>query len=109
MNTSTLNLASAVFISCQAEGKPEKWLGLATRRIIANKNHVATETRAIDRRIGWEYTTKANQLPGFASKENTASLLTTIPSGKVTFRAYSFDLPSATFNLLDGSFETEIN
>ncbi len=94
--------APAVAISIQRPGEPERWLGLATRRLREVKLAESKKARVLQHRIGWSYepltgqeTCQFTNIPLNLKRQPLAA-------GAATFRAYVFDVPSSTFWRLPG-------
>jgi hypothetical protein len=102
------DMADAVVISFQREGEPEKWLGLAQRRVSRPKPAQKHRSIAMEDRVGWEYQTPTGTAGPAHSSGAAGFRSKSLPSGKVTFRAYAFDLRSGTFSPLEGCCALEI-
>lgn len=102
------DMVDAVVISFQREGDPEKWLGLAQRRMIRSRPARNKNSPAMEERIGWEYQTPTGTEKSIHTSRVVPFLAKPIPAGKITFRAYAFDLDGGTFSPLAGEFTAEI-
>lgn len=95
--------APAVAISMQAEGQPERWLGLATRNTREVKRSARLNARTIEGRIGWIYSPLTGKETSFLRPEIPLALKRTpLPAGAVTFRAYAFEPVTGEFFPLGG-------
>ncbi len=98
----------AVVISTQKEGEPERWLGMGQRRL---KNPSMAEKYGVhvpDDRLGWAYVYGTGLDKSFLSPLPNPFRPKDLPKGKVTFRAYAFDVETGTFTPLKGEAVLDI-
>jgi hypothetical protein len=98
------DLVDAVIISTQVEGEAEKWFALATDRLREPKVCAKLRIAPFEQRLGW----------GYPSREAGSHILQTparskpLPTGRVTFRAYAFDVFTGEVAPLKGEITTAI-
>ena len=108
MELASRDMGEAIVISLQPEGQDEEWLGIAQRRLIESKLSTKHRASAEEDRLGWAYK------PGLRGEKATLSdapnpfKAKTLPTGRITFRAYVMDVSSGSFTPLIGSFSAEI-
>ena len=96
------NAVDVVAISCQTEGQTERWLGLAQRRIRNPKMAEKYRIHTVEDRVGWTYVHGDGTEHGFMSDAPNPFQPKPLPQGRVTFRAYAYDLKTGTFTRLTG-------
>lgn len=97
-----------VAISTQSEGQPELWLGLAQKRLMNPKMAERYKVSIPEDRIGWSYVHGQGTDRGFMSAAPNPFAPKPLPHGKVTFRAYAYDLETGTFTRLEGEAVLEL-
>jgi len=102
MNRKTKKAAPAVAISIQVGDEPEKWFGLATRRMREVKLAERKDARVQQHRIGWAYEPLTGKETCHFSNLPLNLKRNSLPKGEVVFKAYVFEVEKGIFWRLPG-------
>jgi len=104
MDKDTRDSLDGILVSMQPSGGVESWLGVAQRRSYRTKLAKTKKSIALHNRIGWDY---SYAFTGDHPDQDLSGIIK-LPSGKVTFRAYGYNIASGGIQRLEGEVTLDL-